>query len=105
MAAEGDTIGRRIRTARQARRMTAKQVAEALGVSSNQMIKYETGANRITADRLGPLAAILGVSVLWLIPDDESALAALHGRFLKLSPVRRVVVMTAWEHALAEVEP
>lgn len=104
MAAELDTIGRRIRYARKAKGMTAKDVATAMDVSTAQMIKYETGANRLPSTRLASLAAILDVSALWLLYGPENALAGLHGRFLKLSAIRQEAIARAWDQALRELE-
>lgn len=56
-------VGERIRLRRTERGLTQEQLAEALEVSYQQIQKYETGANRISAGRLFELAHKLGVEV------------------------------------------
>ena len=54
-------IGARIRAARVAVHMSQIALAVALGVSFQQVQKYETGKDRITASTLQGIAAVLGV--------------------------------------------
>ena len=56
-------IGRRIRTLRQTRGLTMEQVADQLGVSHQQIQKYETGYNRVSAARLFELAQVFDVPI------------------------------------------
>jgi transcriptional regulator with XRE-family HTH domain len=55
--------GERIRLRRTERGLTQEQLAEALDVSYQQVQKYETGANRISAGRIFQIARKLGVEV------------------------------------------
>jgi transcriptional regulator with XRE-family HTH domain len=70
-------VGERIRLRRTERGLTQEQLAEALDVSYQQVQKYETGANRISAGRLYEIARRLGVEVGYffggLATDDENA--------------------------------
>lgn len=56
-------VGKRLRELRQLRGMTQQQIAEAVGVKFQQVQKYETGANRVSASRLWAFAQALGVGV------------------------------------------
>jgi transcriptional regulator with XRE-family HTH domain len=56
-------IGRRLRMARLARKISQTALADALGVTFQQVQKYEWGVNRIGAGRLPVVAATLGVSL------------------------------------------
>ena len=47
-------VGRRVRTARLAQRISQEKLAEAVGVSFQQIQKYEKGVNRIGTGRLTP---------------------------------------------------
>lgn len=49
---EAQSIGANIRRLRQQRHFSQKQLAKILGVSYQQLQKYETGVNRFPADRL-----------------------------------------------------
>lgn len=62
--------------------MTQQQLAEKVGIKFQQIQKYETGMNRVSASRLWDIADTLGVSVSFFfdglsggaIPDDAGAL-------------------------------
>lgn len=56
-------LGERLFMLRQSKRMTQEQLGACLGVSGQQVHKYETGENRITPERLQDCAQVLGVSV------------------------------------------
>ncbi len=65
----GDHVGERIRTRRTQLGLTQLQLAEALGISYQQVQKYETGANRISAGRLFELALKLQVEVSYFFNE------------------------------------
>jgi transcriptional regulator with XRE-family HTH domain len=56
-------IGRRIRTRRLAFGMTQERLSELLGITFQQLQKYEKGVNRVTAARLLDVARVFGVPV------------------------------------------
>ena len=68
-------VGARIRARRQALRMSQSTLAEHLGVSFQQVQKYERGANRISASMLIKAARALGCPGSVLLgargPDGE----------------------------------
>jgi transcriptional regulator with XRE-family HTH domain len=67
-------VGERIRLRRTELGLTQEQLAEALGVSYQQIQKYETGANRISAGRILEIARKLSVDVGFFfedLPDDS----------------------------------
>lgn len=64
-------IGSIVRKHRLALGMTQEQLARALGVSFQQVQKYETGKNRIGAGRLLMIARALNVLILAFYVDDE----------------------------------
>jgi transcriptional regulator with XRE-family HTH domain len=77
-------VGERIRLRRTERGLTQEQLATALVVSYQQIQKYETGANRISAGRLFEISRKLGVEVGYffegLEADQEPPTASLeHG--------------------------
>lgn len=61
-------IGERLRARRKALRLSMGDIATYLGVSHQQVQKYETGRNRIGASRLPVIAKFLGCSVEDLMP-------------------------------------
>lgn len=66
-AAEIDRhVGDRIRRRRVMLGLTQEQLGEALGISYQQIQKYETGANRVSAGRLFMISQILEVGIATL---------------------------------------
>ena len=69
---ETDTrVAERIRAARLELGVSQTALAERLGVSFQQVQKYEQGTNRIGAGRLFDLARALNVPIQALFPDGE----------------------------------
>lgn len=56
-------VGKRVRHRRWLIGMTQQQLAEQVGIKFQQIQKYETGANRISASRLWDIADALDVPV------------------------------------------
>lgn len=52
-------VGNRVRILRAARGMTQAELAEKIGLSAQQLQKYEIGVNRISASRLYDMAQVL----------------------------------------------
>jgi transcriptional regulator with XRE-family HTH domain len=66
-------VGQRIRIQRLAIRMSQKTLANAVGMSFQQVQKYENGESRIGAGRLTTIATALGVPVTNLLGAEDSA--------------------------------
>ena len=62
-------VGVRVRMQRVALKMSQQQLAAELGISFQQVQKYEKGSNRIGASRLRRLAEILQVPVGFFFED------------------------------------
>jgi transcriptional regulator with XRE-family HTH domain len=58
-------VGVRIRLRRVLLGISQERLAKPLGLTYQQMQKYESGRNRVTAGRLYALAGLLGVSVTY----------------------------------------
>jgi transcriptional regulator with XRE-family HTH domain len=67
-------VGARVRMRRLLLGMNQETLATALGLTFQQVQKYEGGANRVSASRLSAMAEILGVPISYffgdLRPDD-----------------------------------
>ncbi len=77
-------VGKRIRHRRWLLGMTQQQLAAQVGIKFQQIQKYETGANRVSASRLWDIADSLGVTISFFFeglaantPTDEAAGAQL----------------------------
>lgn len=64
-------VGKRIRHRRWLAGMTQQQLAESVGIKFQQIQKYETGANRVSASRLWDIADALEVEVSFFFEGIE----------------------------------
>lgn len=56
-------VGKRIRQRRWMVGITQQQLADKVGIKFQQIQKYETGMNRVSASRLWDIAQVLGVEI------------------------------------------
>jgi transcriptional regulator with XRE-family HTH domain len=63
-------VGLRIRAARLAAGLSQERLGTALGVTFQQIQKYEKGANRVGAGRLGDIARVLSVPVSFFFDSE-----------------------------------
>jgi transcriptional regulator with XRE-family HTH domain len=66
-------VGRLIRVQRLARGLTLTELAPEVGVTFQQLQKYENGANRVSMGRLTRIGRALGVNVTYLLGADRQA--------------------------------
>lgn len=68
-------VGQNLRNARNLRGLTQKKLGESVGLTLQQIQKYENGSNRITVSRLHQFSEILNVPVAQFFsgPDTNSA--------------------------------
>ena len=81
-------VGSRVRLQRMLRGISQEKLGERLGLTFQQIQKYEKGVNRIGASRLFDLANVLGVPIQFFYdeaPVSESRHAPLHGFAEKVS--------------------
>ena len=71
-------VGKRVRHRRWMVGMTQQQLGDIVGIKFQQIQKYETGMNRISASRLWDIAQALGVSISFFFEgfDEEDKPAA-----------------------------
>lgn len=65
-------VGGRISARRRLLQLSQKEMAEALGITFQQVQKYEKGVNRIGAGRLFNIAQLLGVDVDYFFADVDA---------------------------------
>jgi transcriptional regulator with XRE-family HTH domain len=65
-------VGGRIRVRRLYRGMRQEELARELGLTFQQVQKYESGANRVSASRLWEIAAILETPIAYFFPKDAA---------------------------------
>jgi len=72
-------LGERIRRRRTELGLTQEQLAAELDISYQQIQKYESGANRISASRLYALARRMGVAVGYFFEGFDPLEGEVHG--------------------------
>ena len=65
-------VGRKVREARAAKGMSQEKLGQILGVSFQQVQKYEKGTNRIGASRLWAISDALDTSITYFFEGLES---------------------------------
>ncbi len=84
-------VGKRVRQRRWMVGLSQQQLGEAVGIKFQQIQKYETGMNRVSASRLWDIAAVLDVPVTFFFDgydgtslniDSAQAKAGGQGDFL-----------------------
>ena len=74
-------VGSRIRLRRNMLGMSQEKLGESLGITFQQIQKYEKGTNRVGASRLQAIASILGAPVAFFFEDLPGQEAAGSGGF------------------------
>lgn len=70
-------VGKRIRHRRWMLGMTQQQLADMVGIKFQQIQKYETGMNRVSASRLWDISESLGVTVAFFFEGLEDNAATV----------------------------
>lgn len=82
-------VGERIKLRRRSLRISQEKLAQGLGITYQQVQKYERGSSRVGASRLHKIASILQVQVGYFFADD-SAPVELH----QLAPLHEDAIMS-----------
>ncbi len=85
-------VGSRVRRSRTLLGMNQTQLGERLGISYQQVQKYETGFNRISASRLYQMSRILDVPVSFFFDglDEGAEVSSLDDIWLKTETLKFV---------------
>ncbi|MBC7905153.1 MAG: helix-turn-helix transcriptional regulator [Rhodospirillaceae bacterium] len=75
-------VGARVRLRRTLLGMSQEKLGEALGLTFQQVQKYERGANRVGASRLFDLSRVLDVPVSFFFDDMSGEVEALSPRLI-----------------------
>ncbi|QNL19847.1 helix-turn-helix transcriptional regulator [Hyphobacterium sp. CCMP332] len=94
-------VGSRVRLRRQLMKMSQEKLGDELGVTFQQVQKYERGANRIGASRLFSLANVLDVPVNFFF-DGLTGVAATGVAETEQSPIVYDFIQSPDGVALAE---
>lgn len=89
------TIGTKLRVRRVEADMSQDDLGKKLGVSFQQIQKYEKGVNRISAVRLGEIAKIFGEPTSYFTGEHDTKSTSKYTALLTDSPTQRLVVAFA----------
>lgn len=67
-------VGQKIKIRRRAIGMSQQTLGNALGITFQQVQKYEKGTNRVGASRLAHVANVLGVTISYFFPDQKEGI-------------------------------
>lgn len=74
MTGKSQNIGSKIKALRLAKKMTQEQLAEKLGVTYQQVQKYESGQSQLTTSRLEDLATVLETNITQFFNRSEDSM-------------------------------
>jgi transcriptional regulator with XRE-family HTH domain len=84
-------VGSRIRLRRTLMGMSQERLGEALGLTFQQVQKYERGVNRVGASRLFDLSRVLDVPISFFYDDMPESLSSAYGGQTSSPAPRRAV--------------
>lgn len=89
-------VGQRVRQRRWAKGLTQQQLAERVGIRFQQIQKYETGENRLSASRLWDIAKVLEVPVSYFFEGLDEIADAEDARSVILSDREALSLIRAY---------
>ena len=89
-------IGKRVKIRRLDLRMSQEKLGDAIGVTFQQIQKYEKGTNRISVGRLQVIAKILKVPVAYFFNGDGGGSGPGHEMFSLLESTYALRLMKAF---------
>jgi len=95
------SVGERLRQARKVRGLSQGALGDAIGISFQQVQKYERGFNRVSASKLAEAALYLGVPIQYFFSEISQLLAGEAGAADPLvaelaTDSRAIALLTAW---------
>jgi transcriptional regulator with XRE-family HTH domain len=95
-------IGQTIKKLRKSRSLTQRQLGDAIGVTFQQVQKYENGKNHPSIERIRDIAKVLNVGIYDIIenitPEDQATRVGIYFNIIKDQKVR-----DAMEYVIASV--
>ena len=97
-------VGKRIRHRRWMVGMTQQQLADKVGIKFQQIQKYETGMNRVSASRLWDISETLGVTIAFFFEGLQHAGAAPQVAGTDLMADREALELVRSYYAIPEAQ-
>ncbi len=93
-------VGKRIRERRLEKGLTQKELADATGVKFQQIQKYETGMNRVSASRMWEISLELGVPITYFF--EELHITRFPNDLMRLLTEENIVIIELLERLSSE---
>ncbi len=97
-------VGKRIRHRRWMIGVTQQQLADRVGIKFQQIQKYETGMNRVSASRLWDIADALGVTVSFFFEGFDDSAADLADPGSDLMSDKEALALVRTYYAIPEAQ-
>ena len=97
-------VGKRIRHRRWMVGMTQQQLADKVGIKFQQIQKYETGMNRVSASRLWDIAESLGVTIGFFFEGLDDAREARNAGENDIMADREALELVRSYYAIPEAQ-
>jgi transcriptional regulator with XRE-family HTH domain len=97
-------VGKRIRHRRWMVGMTQQQLADKVGIKFQQIQKYETGMNRVSASRLWDISEALGVPVAFFYEGLQTAAAPADEAATDLLADKEALLLVRTYYAIPEAQ-
>jgi len=96
-------VGKRIKARRETLKLTQAALAQAIGITFQQVQKYENGVNRVSCSKLAEIAKFLNIGVSYFFGEHANEAVSKDGQvstvlleFYASFEARRIV--NAWPH-------
>ncbi len=93
-----DVIGQRLRLRRTIMGLSQEAIAKAVGITFQQVQKYEKGANALNANRLYEFAQLMHVPVAYFFEEMEKPMRVNNSRGLPAPDRESLEVMKAFKN-------
>lgn len=97
-------VGKRVRHRRWMVGMTQQQLADKVGIKFQQIQKYETGMNRISASRLWDIADALGVTISFFFEGIEQEAPVLDDQHGDILADKEALMLVRSYYAIPEAQ-
>ncbi|MGB5868995.1 MAG: helix-turn-helix transcriptional regulator [Albidovulum sp.] len=97
-------VGKRVRHRRWMVGMTQQQLADKVGIKFQQIQKYETGMNRVSASRLWDIADALGVAVSFFFEGLDSDAPMIENQHADILADKEALMLVRSYYAIPEAQ-
>jgi transcriptional regulator with XRE-family HTH domain len=97
-------VGKRVRHSRWMVGMTQQQLADKVGIKFQQIQKYETGMNRISASRLWDISDALGVAINYFFEGLDASSQVVDEQHADIMADKEAMMLVRSYYAIPEAQ-